>query len=371
MNEKLKTRCAALAGNAANFIRRQDKPGKILLGALLAVFVLIVIFKALPGKRPAMPPKPETVIPVQTVTVTAEDRDDIIVLPGRVLAEIDATLSAERAGRVVELLAERGDAVTNGQVLLRLDARAAQAAADAARTIHADAVRNLERFEKLSGTGAVSQQALDDARKAADLADAQLREAEAALSWCTVKSPADGIVNERYVEQGEYLLPAAPVFDVISTDPVRVTLDVPERNILALQAGDTLPFEAGPLPGLMFTGTVSYISAKAGTDNNAFRIELAVPNPDNRLRPGMIASVRYRRGIRRQALTLPLDAIIPQKGDNVVFVVRDGTAVRRLVRIDAILDQDALIMSGVSAGDRVVTRGNRMLTDGAKVQIQE
>ena len=356
MMEKIKQLIRAGAERSGTFWKRLDKTGKILLGALGTVLLLIVVFKALPERREQLPPKPEETIPVQVVEVTAEDRPDIIVLPGLVLADIDAKLAAEKAGRVVEILVERGEAVTNGQILLRLDDRNARIAFE-------DAARNLERFEALSGTGAVSQKDLDDIRKAYDLAGTE-------LSYCTVKSPADGIVNERYVEEGEYVLPSAPVFDVLSIDPVRVTADIPERNIRALKTGDRVPFEVLPFPDRVFTGTVSYISSKANTDNNAFRIELQAPNPDGALRPGMIASVQYRRGLRTNAVTLPLEAIIPQKGDNVVFLVRDGMAVRRLVRIDTILKQEALILSGVEAGDLVVTRGNRMLTDGAKVEIQ-
>jgi membrane fusion protein (multidrug efflux system) len=116
---------------------------------------------------------------------------------------------------------------------------------------------------------------------------------------------------------------------------------------------------------------VAYISSKAETGNNAFRVELKVQNADGALRPGMIASVQHRRSIRKNAVTLPLEAIIPQKGDNVVYLVRNGHAVRQLVRIDTILKQEAIILSGASEGDLVVTRGNRMLTDGANVKIQE
>lgn len=330
---------------------------QILIGMLALIVALTVVFKILPKPGKELPAKPETVIPVRVVEVSEQDRPDWITLPGLVLADIDAKLSAEKAGRIIEICAERGDTVTNGQVLLRIDDRTARIAFE-------DAARNLERFEKLSGTGAVSQKDLDDIRKAYDLA-------ETALSYCTVRSPADGIVNERYVETGEYVLPAAPVFDVLSINPVRVTVDVPERNVSSLNPGGTVLFEVIPQPDRIFTGTVSYISSKADTGNNAFRVELKAGNPDGALRPGMIASVQYRRGTREKAVALPLEAIIPQKGDTVVFLVRDGHAVRQLVRIDSILKQEALILSGVSEGDLVVTRGNRMLTDGAKVKIQE
>jgi membrane fusion protein (multidrug efflux system) len=330
---------------------------KILLGILALIVALTILFKLLPPRKEKLPPVQEVIIPVQVINVTAEDRPDIIVLPGLILADVDAKLAAEKAGRVAEIYAERGQSVTNGQILLRLDDRAARIAFE-------DAARNLERFEKLSGTGALSQKALDDIRREYDLA-------ETALSYCTVKSPVDGLVNERYVEVGEYVLPSTPVFDVISIDPVRVTVDIPERNVASLTLGEAVPFEIISQPDRIFTGTVAYVSSKAATDNNAFRMELKVPNPDGTLRPGMIASVQHCRSIRKNAITLPLEAIIPQKGDNVIYLVRDGHAVRQLVRIDAILKQEALLLSGASAGDVVVTRGNRMLTDGAKVKIQE
>ncbi len=357
MKEKLKEFFENLAGKLKARWEGLDKNGKILLAALVAIILLIGFFKMLPERQKKLPVRPEVIVPVQVIEAAAQDRADLIILSGLVLADIDATLAAEKSGRVVELLADRGEAVTNGQVLLRLDDRTARIAFE-------DAARNLERFEKLSGTGAVSQKDLDDIRKVHDLA-------ETALSDCTVKSPADGIVNERYVEEGEYVMPGTPVFDVIAIDPVRITVDIPERNVSSLTAGEPVPFEVLSLPGEKFTGTVAYISSKASTDNNAFRIELTVANPDQILRPGMIASVQHQRGIRKNAITLPLSAIIPQKGDNVVFLVRDGRAVRQMVRIDSILETEAMLLSGVEPGDLVVTRGNRMLTDGTAVSIQD
>lgn len=338
-------------------LERFDRSGRILLIVLGVVILLTILLMILPRRQPELPPQKEKAVPVEVIDVQVQNLPNILMLPGLVLADVDARLSAETQGRVVELLVDRGQAVTNGQVLLRLDDRAARIAFE-------DAARTLKRFDTLSGTGAVSQKQLDDIRRAYDLA-------KTTLSYYTVKSPVDGIVNERYVEEGEYVLPATALFDVLSIDPVRVTTDVPERNIGSLHLGDRIPFDVLSLGNRSFTGRVSYISAKAETGNNAFRIELTVPNKQGLLRPGMIASLRHRRGTRENAVALPLDAIIPQKGDNVVYIVRDGRAVRQLVRIDDILEQQAVILSGVKAGDRVVTRGNRMLNDGTAVEIRE
>jgi len=357
MKEKLKEFFKPLIEKAKAFWGRLDKTGKILISVLGGIILLIMLFNVLPPRKKELPKQPVVKVPVQVVEAVAEDRPDIIVLPGLVIADVDATLAAEKAGRVVELLADRGQTVTKGQVLLQLDDRTARIAFE-------DADRNLERFEKLSGTGAVSQKNLDDIRKVRDLA-------EATLSDCIVKSPADGIVNERYVEEGEYVVPGTPVFEVLSINPIRISVDIPERNIAALHLGDPITFEILSLPGNTFTGTVSYVSAKASTDNNAFRVELSVPNPDRQLRPGMIASMKYHRGTLQQVVALPLEAIIPQKGDHIVFIIRDERAVRQMVRIGTILNQEAVISSGAEPGDLVVVRGNRMLSDGSLVTIQD
>jgi len=364
MKEKLKScfeKIKALLRQAGQWIRarfnRLDKTGKILTVSLGVIILLILLFKILPDRKKELPQQPEIIVPVEVIDVSTENRPDMIVLPGLVLADVDATLAAEKAGRVVEILADRGQSVTNGQVLLQLDDRTARIAFE-------DADRNLKRFEKLSGTGSVSQKNLDDIRKARDLA-------EAALSYCTVKSPVDGIVNERYVESGEYVLPGTPVLDVISIDPVRVTVDIPERSLATLQPGDPVGFEILSLPGQSFEAVASYVSAKASPDNNAFRVELTLPNPGRLLRPGMIASVQHQRGQLNNSIGVPLEAIIPQKGDNIVFLVRNGRAVRQIVRIDTILEKEAILLSGIAPGDQVVTRGNRMLNDGTKVEVQE
>jgi multidrug efflux pump subunit AcrA (membrane-fusion protein) len=97
---------------------------------------------------------------------------------------------------------------------------------------------------------------------------------------------------------------------------------------------------------------------------------MVVPDPDSRLRAGMIAEVALVRGVAEQAIVLPLAAVVPHKGDYVVFVVEDGHAVRRLVRIDSFVGHEAVIRSGLSAGERVVIEGQRTLQDGMPVDTR-
>ncbi len=85
-----------------------DKNGKILLAALVAIILLIGLFRALPERQKKFPVRPEAIVPVDVIEATAQDRPDLIILSGLVLADIDATLAAEKSGRVVELLADSG-----------------------------------------------------------------------------------------------------------------------------------------------------------------------------------------------------------------------------------------------------------------------
>ena len=101
---------------------------------------------------------------------------------------------------------------------------------------------------------------------------------------------------------------------------------------------------------------------------SAFRVEAVVANPAGELKPGMIASVQFKRGARDGAIVIPLAAVVPARGEHVVFVAKDDRAERRVVRIAAIAGQSAVIESGVDAGDEVIIRGHRALIDGALIQ---
>ncbi len=348
--------------------RKKPSAGTVLIIILGVVVVLIVIMALTKPNRKELPKTQEAAIPVSLLQVHLTNTADTVYLPALIEANVDAVLSAEKAGRIVAIKADRGDRVEKGQLLLQLDDRIWRANQKQAEIAARDAAKNLERFQRLKKSGAVAQSEYDRIEKASIQSESMLEEAEINIDQCRVVAPISGTVNDRFVEAGEYLQPGTPVFQVVDYATVKVVLLIPEKDVYAVRVGDRIAFSVQPLAGQTFAGTVSFVAAQADARNNAFRTELVVNNADGLLRPGMIAQVEFVRGINENMVSLPMSAVLPSKGDHVVYLAKEGQAVRRKVQIDTITRERALISQGLEAGDLVIVDGNRTLSDGQRVK---
>lgn len=311
---------------------------------------------------------PERAYPVQVTVVETRSVADIVRLPGRVQPDLRAQLAVDKGGRVIELLADKGDRVAAGDVLLRIDDRIWSTAHAQAEIELREAERDYRRWTELSRTGSVSASEFDAVRARHDRARVTLEEAQVHLEQCVVRSPADGIINRRMIEVGEHAAEGAAVFELVVSDPVRLVIDVPERDIAVVSVGDSIPFTVSILGGEEFAGEVKHIAEAASPVGNSYRVEATVPNPDRILRPGMLAEARLQRGLREDSIVVSLSAVLPRRGDHFVFVAQEDRAVRRLVRIERILGADAILASGLAVGDELILEGHRELIDGALIE---
>jgi membrane fusion protein, multidrug efflux system len=347
----------------------KTRPRITFTRVIIVVIVLIVVLAVVKKRAKPIPPPPEKAMPVRVVVVQPQTIEDAINVPGRVEPFVAATLGTEKPGRIVERSADRGDRVEAGQVLLRIDDRSWKETLRQAQIENREAGKELARWEELQKAGAVSTSEFDRVQARKDLAEVALAQARVAVSQCEVRSPIDGIVDDRTAEVGEYATEGMPVFTVIDISRVKLVFDVPERDATAVKTGDRVPFRVAALPGAAFTGEVTFVSSLAGRDSNSFRVECVTDNGDGRLKAGMIADISLVRRMRSDAIVVPLTTVIPKRGDYVVYVVEGGKAAQRLVKVDFMTDRDAVIASGLAPGESVVVEGNRTLVDGIAVNV--
>jgi membrane fusion protein (multidrug efflux system) len=150
----------------------------------------------------------------------------------------------------------------------------------------------------------------------------------------------------------------------VDTSRIKVIVHVGERDILCVRTGAAVPFFVASEAGCGRTGTVRFASQEADAASNTYTVELAAENADGRLRPGMIADVALDGGEVPHAVIVPLAAIVPRKGQQVIYVAEAGRAVPRAVQIESIRGADAVVREGLSPGDRLVVEGQRGLQDG-------
>ncbi len=353
-------------------MNRKPRPIQIaLLGLVVLLVLLILLMKAIKPAKPQTLAAVEDAMPVSVLVVHPTNTADVVLLPALVEANVDALLAAEKAGRIVAIKADRGDRVEKRQLLLQIDDRIWQANLRQASIAAEEARKNHERFKQLQASDAVADSEFDSIERAFIQADSMAEEARINIEQCRVASPIAGIVNDRFVETGEYVQSGTPVFQVVDEATVKVVAQIPEKDIFSIRPGDRLRFTVQPLPNRVFEGEVTFVAAQADSRNNAFRTEITIENPDATLRPGMIAQVEFRRGTKANMVSLPMSAVLPSKGDHIVYLAKDGQAVRRRVLLESITRQRALVSAGLEEGDRVIVEGNRTLSDGQRVEAIE
>jgi RND family efflux transporter MFP subunit len=242
--------------------------------------------------------------------------------------------------------------------------------------------KTLERFRKLRGTDAISQQELDVTEADWQTAQAQLDQAEQNLRDSRLVASKHGVVLARYVNSGVTVAPGQRVLRFADTSLMSVELGLPDRLVGRLSPGKKIQVEVSALEGLPpFRGRVSEVGVAASTEGRLFRVVIKVPNPDGLLRSGMTARIHVgdTPAVAPGTVCVPLSALVTLAPDGRseangqaqlgVFVVQDGKAVQRAVKTGDILKSSILVTDGLRAGEQVVTSGASFLYDSAPIEV--
>ena len=305
---------------------------------------------------------------------------------GELQARDETSVAAEVAGRVTRILVDEGGAVPSAGVVLEIDPERRQLELDAAiaRVAQAQARlekdrRQTERVRELFQSNVTSKAALDEAETTLRLAVAQAEAeradrgvAQRAREDASVKAPFAGLVSHRHVNVGEFVQAGTKLFDMVSLDPVEVVFALPEIDSSRVQLGQTVDVTLSPFPGEVFRGQVSMISPTIDPVTRTLRIKALLPNPEGKLRPGLFARTSLGVELRHGLTMVPEEALLQRADGKVLFVIRDGNKVGRVV-VETGVSHDGLIevRGGVAPGERVVRRGQDGLIDGQVVALRD
>ena len=199
-------------------------------------------------------------------------------------------------------------------------------------------------------------------------ARARVALANKSLADTAVRAPFSGLVAERAVSVGDYVTKGARVATVVSIDPLRVELTVPEQAIAQVKVGQPVRLSVDAYPGVEFAATVRFVSPSVRVDQRALTVEAVAPNKDGRLKPGLFATALIQLGAPAPALTVPGSAVETVSGTSRVFVVKDGKAEERIVTLGEKVGDRVEVTSGLTNGDVVAAEPRGRLTDGMAVR---
>lgn len=329
--------------------------------------LLVLLTAAACGGHEAAKPAERESVSAPTTVVQSTTIHATRAIAGTVRSANVSPLAARVIGNVVRVHVAEGDRVRKGQVLIEIDPREARAQTGAASSgiAAAEAHANLaettfRRYAALRERNSVSQQELDDVRARRDAAQAELSRARAMaaqaatfLDYSIIRAPMDGVVTARFVDPGAQAAPGMPLLTIEDATTFRVEATVPEE--LSVRPGDRVIVEAAS----PIEATVTRVQPNVDAITRASLVQIGIREA---LRPGSYVRVRFRTG-ERAALTVPPSAIVRRGQLTSVFVVDpEGVARMRLITVG----DDGEILSGVDAGERIVTDASRV-RDGVRV----
>ncbi len=298
--------------------------------------------------------------------------------PIEVLGTLRANESAELTSSITETIAEirfsDGQRVERGQVLVALTNREQLADLAEAEADLDEARRQFERVSDLAERGQESRAMLDRSRRELDTATARLAAVEARLSDRLIVAPFDGVLGLRNVSVGSLLTPGTVVTTLVDDSVMNLDFGVPELRLGQVHPGLRLSARSRAWPDYEFEGEVTSISNVVDPVTRSFQVRARLDNPDGLLRPGMLMTATLE-GARRQAVSVPEEAILSRGREHHVLVVRtdeqgQSTVVRQRVELGTRSRGRVEIRAGLDADQRVVIHGGFRLSDGQAVRVQ-
>ncbi len=310
-----------------------------------------------------MPPTPVEIAAVETAPL-ADRFESVGSLEAHDVVDITPQISAPvRAFRFSE-----GGHVNAGAVLVELFGDDRKAELDRANALVAQAKAERDRAEALHKTDAVSTAQWDAANAAYQVAAANAQVAQVEYEKTRIRAPFSGVVGARRVSVGAQVSPGTVLVQMARPDLMKVTCNAPERYIGLLHAGDDVSVTTAAYPGETFHGRITVVEPIVDTETRTVHVVAEIPNPSGHLRSGMSANVAVTLAMRPNALVVPDEAIFAEGAQTFVYVVGDsGTVAKTAVSVGSRDDSRAEIVSGLSAGQKVVSAGHQKLYDGAKV----
>ena len=312
---------------------------------------------------------------VEVVQVRPTDFASTVRVIGAVEALHDVVVSAEEGGVIDRFLAEKGQRLRAGQALAKIDdrvLRAQVAEAEASAKAARDAYERRRRLFREEGIGTEAEFVAAEA--AAEAAEARAEALRARLERTTVRAPVSGVFDARYVDEGEMVGSGDEVGRIIDASRVKVVGGVPERYAADVHVGGRADVTLDLYPGRVFEGEISFVSTAVDPKSRTFEIEILLDNPDNLIKPQMVAGVELPTRALEAVLVVPQDALLRVEDGYQILVVTeaDGGELEAEAR-RAVLGPSAsnavVIASGLEPGDRVIVRGQQQVDPGDRVRL--
>jgi len=284
---------------------------------------------------------------------------------GTLEGEEQANVVSKIPERITEVKIKVGDFVSKGKLLFVLDKGGASSQYFQTQAVYLNAEKNLERMKNLFNEGAVSRQSLDGTQTSYDVAKANF---EAAKSTVEITAPISGVITSLNVNIGDIANPQIVMATVASINKLKAKFNAGENDLADFKIGQTTNVFSELKPDLIQPGKIIQISKSADVQSRTFEIQTLFSNTSDKwFKPGMFCRVQVKVRTQKDALSIPMTSIVKYENTAGVFVVNGGIADFKSVSTGLTDGKYIEVLSGINAGDKIVTLGMNNLKNGTVV----
>jgi len=260
-----------------------------------------------------------------------------------------------------------GQLVEKGQRLVQLEDNEILAGLRLAEANLSESRSLYDRSKSLADTQAISASNLEQLLAQVRVDEASVEAAKARLDNTVIRAPFAGRVGLRRVSPGSFVNTSTVITTLDDVSKIKLDFSVPETFLTVLSQGMKISAESLVYPDRVFDGTVASIDTRLDPISRAVQVRAILPNEEGLLKPGMFMSVELKRD-RGEIVVAPEQAIVPEGGNQYVFVVADGVAEKRRVQLGRRIPGYVAIEAGLEAGEYVITEGTHKVSDGTQVR---
>ena len=360
-------------------IEKAGHRGRLIvwLGAGAAIALVAAVSYALlaPARVATAPTQPP--VPIAVASVTRQPMPVRVDTIGTVQTIANVVVKSRVDGYITDVLIKDGQFVKAGEVMFKLDDRAARAQLEQMKAQLENAKRDVTRYRPLVAQAFVSRQVYDTAVANEQALQAQVDDLQAQLSYYTIVAPIDGRAGIINIKDGNSIKANdLPFVTINQISPIYVGFTLPQSELPGLRDAMAkgpvaVEVEPGGDSGTPITGKLAFFDNTVDVNSGTIAAKAIFDNNQQRLWPGQFVNVSVTERVDPDALTVPASAVLVGQNTSYVYVIKNGhTAQMRPVTVARTIDGASVISAGLTAGEQVATDGQLRLTNGSKVEIR-
>lgn len=346
---------------------------KQLIYILLAAgLVALVTYRIIDNKQENKQGNPkgggQSAIKVDGMVLKPQKFSENLSLSGSLEANEQLELRSEISGIVEKINFKEGSKVSKGQILFQVNDLELRAQLAKVQTAQKLASENVRRAKLLLEKEAISQEEYDISEADYQFARAESQLVAAQLAKATVRAPFSGKIGLRYISQGTYVTPSTPIASLVNTDQLKITFSIPEKYSSQIKLEEKITFTTSNSK-VEQTATIYAIEPEVDIATRTLKMRAIADNREGKLIPGTFANVLLPLEVVNDALLVPTESLIPIQNGKKIFVSKGGLAKEIIVETGARTENSVIVLSGLKAGDTILTSGVMMLKNGTLVKV--